>query len=148
MLAIVNLLKQLRSTPSIKIQGMALVVVPLMSVAAMASSVQLSAEKTLDHFFLSDEPIPGASAQEHEGRLVLRETVTRWLGNYKGVQTEDEHYRVLFEQGSIPVTVQFREDGNPDSITVVDCPVTSIPISQAPPQYREVLSSDCPDLIP
>ena len=128
--------------------GIACLLIPVVSVAAIAASVQISAEETLNLFFLSDEPIPGASTQEHEDRLVLRETVTQWLGDYEGVQPEAEHYRVLFEQGSIPVSVQFRRDGDPASITVVDCPVTSIPISQAPTQYREVLSTDCPNLTP
>ena len=128
--------------------GIACLLIPLVSVAAIAASAQISAEETLNRFFLSDEPIPGASAQEHESRLMLRETVTQWLGSYEGVQPEAEHYRVLFEQGSIPVSVQFRKDGDPASITVVDCPVTSTPISQAPTQYREVLSTDCPNLTP
>lgn len=144
-----KLLAKPRSIPlPVSSLGIACLLIPVVSVAAIAASVQISAEETLNLFFLSDDPIPGATAQEHENRLLLRETVTQWLGSYEGVQPEAEHYRVLFEQGSIPVSVQFRKDGDPASITVVDCPVTSIPISQAPTQYREVLSTDCPNLTP
>lgn len=125
--------------------GIACLLVPM---TALAASAQLSVEETLNHFFWSDAPMPGANLEGQENRLQLRATVTQWLGDYQGVRAEDEYYSVLFERGSVPVTVQFRENGDPDSITVVDCPVTSVPISQAPAEYRNILSSDCPDLTP
>lgn len=106
------------------------------------------AEATLNQIFRSDTPLPGANAQEHQNRMMLKTSLTQWIGSYQGVREEKNHHLILFERGSIPVTVQFKENGEPKSVSVVGCPVTSAPISQAPLQYRKVLLSNCPNLKP
>jgi hypothetical protein len=113
----------------------------------LAASAQLSAEETIDKIFRSDVPLPGATAQEHENLMKVKAGVIQWLGSYRGVRQEKERSVILFERGSIAAVVEFKENGEPKSIAVNECPVTAVPISQAPKEYRETLS-DCPNLKP
>jgi hypothetical protein len=114
----------------------------------LSVSAQNKAEATLNQIFRSDVPFPGTNAQEQQNLMMLKTSVTQWMGSYQGVREEKDRYLILFERGSIPVTIQFRENGNPKSVSVVGCPVTSAPVSQAPLQYRKVLLSNCPNLKP
>ncbi|MBE9102607.1 hypothetical protein [Vacuolonema iberomarrocanum] len=146
MLSLKQLIGNLQTTcPVVAKLGISILLIPIMTPVASANP---SVEATLNQFFRSDVPFPGATAQEQETRLLLRETMLQWLGDYLGARPEADHFLILFEQGSIPVDVQFDENGEPDTLTVVDCPMTSVPISQAPAEYRESLSSDCPNLTP
>jgi hypothetical protein len=136
--------------------GIACLLLPMLPWAAVAqNSAQASPEETMDQteaivdqMFLSDVPLPGANAEEQQNRIKIKTEVSQWLGLYQGVQRDGDHYLVEFEQGSIPITMEFRENGDPDAINVVACPVTDVPIAQAPSEYRETLLAECPDLIP
>jgi hypothetical protein len=119
----------------------------LIQTMTLAASAQLSAEETIDHIFRSDVPLPGATAQEHQNLMRVKAQVIQWLGSYQGVRQENDRSVILFERGSLPVTVQFEENGDPKNITANECPTTSVPIAQAPREYRKALS-DCPNLKP
>jgi hypothetical protein len=136
--------------------GIACLLLPMLPWVAVAQdSVQASPAETIDpteatinQMFLSDVPLPGANTEQHQNRIKIKTEVSQWLGVYQGVQKDGDHYLVLFEQGSVPITVDFRENGDPDAINVVACPVTDVPIAQAPSEYRETLLAECPDLTP
>lgn len=114
---------------------------------AMAESVRLSAEQVLEQVFRSDTPLPGSTEARHQNLLRVRSQVLEWMGSYQGVRAENGRSVISFERGSIPVRVLFRENGEPDAINASECPTTSVPISQAPSEYRELLS-ECPNLTP
>lgn len=113
----------------------------------LAVFAQLSAEETIEKIFRSDTPLPGATAQEHENLMKVKAGVIQWLGSYRGVRQEKDRSIILFERGSVPVIVNFKENGEPKNIAVNECPVASVPISQAPKDFREALS-ECPNLKP
>jgi hypothetical protein len=110
-------------------------------------SKTISAEEAIERIFKSDSPLPGATKEEHKNLMKVRASVLEWLGSYQGVQKENDHSMIMFEKGSVPVKVLFAENGNPDNITADECPTTSVPISQAPREYRKALA-DCPNLKP
>jgi hypothetical protein len=112
---------------------------------AMAGSGKLSAEQVIERIFRSDTPLPGSTAAKHQNVLKFRSELVGWLGSYQGVRAEKGRYVMLFERGSIPATVMFKEDGNPGGIGMSECPTTSVPIGQAPSEYRQFLSA-CPNL--
>jgi hypothetical protein len=145
-----SLIKKL--TLSSAIAGLSLPMLPWVVIAQdsvqSASAGADPTELTLEQFFLSDVPLPGANAEEQETRIEIKKVLTQWMGSYQSVQKDGDRYLVLFEQGSLPVTMEFDENGDPDSISFVGCPVTAVPISQAPSDYRELLSTECPDLNP
>jgi hypothetical protein len=114
---------------------------------AFAESVKLSAEQVLDQTFRSDTPLPGTTEAKHQNLLRVRAQVLGWMGSYQGVRAENGRSVILFERGSIPVKVIFRKNGEPDAINASECPTTSVPISQAPSEYRKLLS-ECPNLTP
>jgi hypothetical protein len=145
-----SLIKKL--TLSSAIAGLLLPMLPWVVIAQdSVQSVSAEAdptELTLEQIFRSDAPLPGANAEEQETRMEIKKVLTQWMGSYQSVQKDGDRYLVLFEQGSLPVTMEFRENGDPDAFNVVGCPVTAVPISQAPSEYRELLSTECPDLNP
>ncbi|MGD1854119.1 MAG: hypothetical protein ACFB2W_07690 [Leptolyngbyaceae cyanobacterium] len=53
---------------------------------------------------------------------------------------------IEFENGEVPVTVAFKDDGELDAIGT-QCRVTAGPLSQAPEEFQAALS-ECPDLGP
>jgi hypothetical protein len=114
---------------------------------ALAESKRLSAEQVLEQVFRSDTPLPGSTEEKHQNLLRIRSEVLNWLGSYQGVRAENGRSVILFERGEIPVRVLFRENGDPDGINASECPTTSVPISQAPSEYRQLLS-ECPNLTP
>lgn len=116
--------------------------------SAQAASAQLSPEAVINQFFRSDVPLPGADSKDDRIRKTFKAGVIQWLGNYQGVQKENNRYQVRFEGGQVPVTVQFKPDGNPKSISVVGCPATSMPIAKAPSDWRQPLLANCPRLKP
>jgi hypothetical protein len=124
------------------------VVVAQDSIQASSTETDDPTESTIEQIFLSDNPLPGASAEGQQNRIQFKTVLTQWMGSYQSVQSDGDQYWVLFDQGSLPITMAFRENGDPDAITVVGCPVTAVPISQAPSDYRELLSTECPDLNP
>lgn len=113
----------------------------------LAGSTQLSPEETINRIFTSDSLLPGATKEEHENLIKVRKGVLEWLGSYQGVRKENDRSVIMFEKGSVPVKVQFEENGDPKNITANECPTTSVPISQAPREYKKSLSH-CPNLKP
>jgi hypothetical protein len=137
----------------------------------LAQSARLSAEQVLEQIFRTDTPLPGSTEAKHQnlpGGLIrwrphgklpgsteakhqnllrIRSQVFEWLGSYQGVRAENGRSVILFERGSIPVRVIFRKNGEPDRIDASECPTTSVPIVQAPSEYRQALS-ECPRLTP
>jgi hypothetical protein len=112
---------------------------------ALAGSGKLSAEQVIEQIFRTDTPLPGSTVAKHQNVLKFRSGLLGWLGRYQGVRAEKGRYVILFERGSIPATVIFKEDGNPGGIGISECPATSVPIGQAPSEYRQFLSA-CPNL--
>lgn len=113
----------------------------------LAGSTKLSAEETINRIFTSDSLLPGATKEEHENLIEVRKGILEWLGSYQGVRKENDLSVIMFEKGSVPVKVQFEENGDPENIIANQCPTISVPISQAPSEYRKALA-DCPNLKP
>ncbi len=113
----------------------------------LAQSARLSAEQVLEQIFRTDTPLPGSTEAKHQNLLRIRSQIFEWLGSYQGVRAENGRSVILFERGSIPVRVIFRKNGEPDRIDASECPTTSVPIDQAPSEYRQALS-ECPRLTP
>jgi hypothetical protein len=120
----------------------------LLQALALTASAEPSAEATLNQIFGSDVPLPGANSQERQNRIAVKTVLTQWMGGFQGVRKENDNYRVLFEQGSALMNVQFRKNGDPDTLGIVGCPVTSVPVSQAPRPFQKRLLDSCPDLKP
>jgi von Hippel-Lindau disease tumor supressor len=110
-------------------------------------SKTISATAAIDQLFRTDTPLAGATIEEHQNLMKAKAEVLQWLGSYRGVRQENDRSVINFERGSVPVKVVFGEDGNVLSITAGDCPTTSVPIGQAPSQYRKALA-ECPNLKP
>jgi hypothetical protein len=123
------------------------IVLVLFSMPSIASAkpAKLSAEQVIDHTFRSDTPLPGSTPENHENLLKIRALVVSWLGNYQGVRAENGRSVIQFEQGSIPVTVNFRPNGEPDTVSGSECPTTSLRMSQAPREIQEAFPI-CGDL--
>lgn len=119
----------------------------LMQPIAFAKSVKLSAEQVIEQVFRSDTPFPGSTEAQHQNALKDRAKLQKWLGSYQGVRTEKDRLLIIFERGSLPAKVTFKENGEPDKLSAFPCLETSVPISQAPSEYREALSK-CPNLTP
>ncbi len=130
--------------------GAVLLLLPTIALAsaAQSASAQSATEETINQMFLSDVPLSGANAQEQQNRITIKTVLTDWLGQYQNVQEDGDHYLIQFEQGSIPVAMEFKENGDPMSFNIVGCPVTAVPVSQAASEYREALLTNCPDLTP
>jgi len=106
---------------------------------AFAQSVKLTPEQAIEQTFRSDTPLPGTTKENHQNLMKIRSQVQEWLGSYQGVRAEKDRSIVLFERGSIPVEVNFRANGEPDTIGAT-CPTTSVPLSQAPREIQEAFS--------
>jgi hypothetical protein len=120
----------------------------LIQSVALAEPVKLTAEQAIEQIFRSDTPLPGSTEAEHQNLIRERTRVLGWLGSYQGVrQARNGRSIIVFERGSLPVKVIFRKNGEPDALTANECPTTSIPISQAPSDWRKELSR-CGDLTP
>jgi hypothetical protein len=120
----------------------------VLATTAAAVMAQMTAQEIIDHFFLSDELFSGETTQEQQERSILTASVVDWLGDYQGIRAEADYYVILFENGSVPVTIQFQENGDAASVMVADCPVTTVPVSQAPSRFQADLLTYCPNLIP
>jgi hypothetical protein len=70
----------------------------------------------------------------------------QWLGNYQKIQSEGSNYLAIFDRGSVPISVQFRNDGSIESYGM-GCPIVtkSLSVSQAHPNLKKLLSK-CPNL--
>jgi hypothetical protein len=115
---------------------------------ALATPAKLSPEAVIDQIFRSDSLLPGETQEERQNLIQAKSQVVRWLGTYQGVRPENGRSIILFERGWIPVTVQFKENGDPKSLSVSECPTTSVPIRQAPSVYQPTLLESCPNLTP
>jgi len=111
---------------------------------ALASSDSLTEQEVIDQIFLTDTPLPGAEPENHQELIELRDGAIAWLGNYERVRTEVDYLVIEFENGEIPVSVSFKSSGEPEGIAA-QCPVTSVPLSQAPVDFQAALA-ECPDL--
>ncbi|MBD2099452.1 hypothetical protein [Leptolyngbya sp. FACHB-261] len=68
-----------------------------------------------------------------------------WLGNYQSVRADGNNFLVVFERGSIPAAVRLNPRGQIVGLGF-ECPrSTSVPLNQAPPELRQILSS-CSEL--
>jgi hypothetical protein len=68
-------------------------------------------------------------------------SLKQWLGNYQKVRKQDETtYVGIFEQGSMPLEVNFKTDGSIENFGV-GCPVTKLPLSQAHPDLQKIFSN-------
>lgn len=111
---------------------------------ALALPNELTEQEVIDQVFLTDTPLPGADRDEHEELLAIRDGVVAWLGNYQGVRPEADYLVIEFENGEVPVTVAFKDNGELDAIGT-QCPVTAVPLSRAPEEFQTALA-ECPDL--
>ncbi|MEO0351547.1 MAG: hypothetical protein AAF282_16020 [Cyanobacteria bacterium P01_A01_bin.15] len=118
----------------------------LLQPSALASPEALTEQEVIDQVFLTDTPLPGADRDAHEELLAIRDDAVAWLGNYQGVRTEADYLVIEFENGEVPVTVAFKDDGELDVIGT-QCPITAVPLSQAPAEFQAALAV-CPDLEP
>ena len=113
---------------------------------AMASPGDLTEQDVIVQVFLTDTPLPGADAEEHEALIEIRDGAVAWLGDYQGVRSETDYLIIEFENGEVPVTVAFKDNGELEAIGT-SCPVTEVPLSQAPEEFQAALA-ECPDLVP
>ena len=116
----------------------------LLQPSALASLEQLTEQEVIEQMFLTDIPLPGADSDSHEELLAIRDGAVAWLGNYQGVRTEADYLVIEFENGEVPVTIAFKESGELEAIGT-QCPVTAVPLSQAPEDFQAALAA-CPDL--
>jgi len=113
---------------------------------ALASPDTLTEQEVIDQVFLTDTPLPGADPEEHEELLEIRDGAIAWLGDYQGVRTESDYLVIEFENGEVPVTISFKDNGEAGAIGA-QCPITDVPLSQAPEDFQTALAA-CPDLVP
>jgi hypothetical protein len=137
------LVRKMMTMPLIKQMMIGLGVMALWGQTTAVASAQPSTEAAVNQIFQSTVPLPGATKQQHQNRLNLQATLTQWLGAYQTVKKEDNHYLMIFEKGTLPIKMEFKPNGNPKSLSVVGCPVTSGPLSQAPRQYQQAISAYC-----
>jgi hypothetical protein len=73
-------------------------------------------------------------------------SLKQWLGNYQKIQSEGSNYLAIFTRGSVPISVQFRDDRSIKSYGM-GCPIVtkSLSVSQAHPDLQKLLSK-CPNL--
>jgi hypothetical protein len=114
---------------------------------AFATSAKPTAEEVIEQVFLSDTRFPGTSDKDYENLMRVKTGVLQWLGSYQSVRKDNNRSVILFERGSVPVTVKFAKNGQPKSVAA-NCPITSVPLSQAPSEFRKPLAKSCPNLQP
>ncbi len=110
---------------------------------AQAQSTPRSAlpETAINQLFRSNSPPPGSGAQFQR----LFSGVKRLMGSYQGVRREGNSYLATFERGAIPVSVRLDARGQIRSVSF-RCPrSTSLNLSQASREIRELLSR-CPGI--
>jgi hypothetical protein len=102
------------------------------------AQAQTVAEAALDRSFRNNVGSDGKPKQ-------LFVSLKQWLGNYQKVRKVDaNNYFGIFDQGSVPVTVNFKSDGSIENYGM-SCPTTKISLRQAPADLQKVLEK-CPDL--
>ena len=76
----------------------------------------------------------------------LLASLKQWMGKYQKIQPEGTNYLAIFDRGSVPVTVKFKDNGSIDNYGM-GCPIVikSLSLSQAPPELQKLLSK-CPNL--
>ncbi|MEW6493503.1 MAG: hypothetical protein AB1589_13505 [Cyanobacteriota bacterium] len=95
----------------------------------------------IDRLFKSDSPPPDADSQ---GQRLFYD-IKSFMGSYQAVQQEGNDYLATFDRGSLPVSVRLDSKGQIESISF-GCPrSTSLDLSQASREIREMLSG-CPGL--
>jgi hypothetical protein len=116
----------------------------LVSVQPAIAVPKMTTEAVIDQVFRSSALLPGEKPEGRQELEKIKAGAIQWLGNYQGVRSEKGRSIIVFERGTVPVEVQFRANGEPDSIGT-QCPVTSVPLSQAPKEFQEALS-ECSNL--
>ena len=76
----------------------------------------------------------------------LLASLKQWMGKYQKIQPEGSNYSAIFDRGSVPVTVRFKENGSIKNYGM-GCPIVnkSLSLSQAPSELQKLLSK-CPNL--
>ncbi len=101
------------------------------------AQAQIAAQAAIDRSFRTNVGSNGKPNQ-------LFVSLKQWLGDYQKVQKQDETtYVGIFERGSMPLEVNFKPDGSIENYGV-RCPVTKLPLSQAPSDLQKAFSN-CPD---
>jgi hypothetical protein len=102
------------------------------------AQAQAAAQAAVDRSFRTNVGSNGKPNQ-------LFVSLKQWLGNYQKVRQQDETtYIGIFERGSMPLEVNFKTDGSIENYKV-RCPITRVPLSQAPSDLQKVLAN-CPNL--
>ena len=76
----------------------------------------------------------------------LLASLKQWMGKYQKIQPEGSNYSAIFDRGSVPVTVRFKENGSIENYGM-GCPIVnkSLSLSQSPSELQKLLSK-CPNL--
>jgi hypothetical protein len=91
----------------------------------------------IDRLFKSDSPPPEADSQAQR----LFYDIKSLMGSYQTVQQDGDDYLAKFDRGSLPVSVRLDSKGQIESISF-GCPrFTSLDLSQASREIREMFSS-------
>ena len=102
------------------------------------AQAQAAAQAAVDRSFRTNVGSNGKPNQ-------LFVSLKQWLGNYQKVRQQDETtYIGIFDRGSMPLEVNFKPDGSIENYGV-RCPITRVPLSQAPSDLQKVLAK-CPNL--
>jgi hypothetical protein len=107
---------------------------------APTAQAQSSAEAAIDRSFKTNTGSDGKPSQ-----IVVN--LKQWLGNYQKIQKKDgTSYLGIFDRGSVPINVQFNDNGSVKSYGM-NCPTVnkSVSLTQAPPELQKLLSK-CPNL--
>jgi hypothetical protein len=95
----------------------------------------------IDRLFKSESPPPEADSQAQR----LFYDIKALMGSYQTVQQDGDDYLATFEHGSLPVSVRLDSKDQIESISF-GCPrFTSLDLSQASREIRQMLSG-CPGL--
>jgi hypothetical protein len=113
--------------------GTLLLVIPSMELPATAQPSPLI---TLDRIFRYNSSPPGSSTQER----TLLVSLKQWLGAYQRVLGEGNNYTAIFDRGSLPLAVEFKDTGDLKNL-VVGCPITkALSVSEAPIEIQKLMS--------
>jgi hypothetical protein len=113
--------------------GTLLLVIPPMGLTAVAQPSPLT---TLDRIFRYNSSPPGNNIQDRNLLLSLKQ----WLGAYQRVLGEGNNYTAIFDRGSLPLAVEFKDTGDLKTL-VVGCPITkALSVSEAPIEIQKLTS--------
>ena len=105
-----------------------------MPTVAIANPQQVDAKAALDRSMRSNL---GSNGKYQP----LLASLKQWMGDYQKIQPEGSNYSAIFDRGSVPVSVKFKENGSIESYGM-RCPIVtkSLALSKAPRDLPELLS--------